>query len=351
MSTQLKWIKTSQIQSLLLLGLLLFFVGHFVLLSPSGLEEDFNGVRIIHPKDLLNFLQNETTTISTVPTNETPAYSLRDIEVFSSANNKPSFRLLARKSNVYQKDQILHGKDLVLHMPDLTVVRANEGVFFINKNEGDVYGDVVTTFPNGTVVNSDYAHVKSKPVTEIQIPTDHLVVGDSTTTKNPVHFKSFGMSYIDTDPQVLRLLSQVEVEIITTKKTLIHSDFAVYQHEKNHLSFGMNDHQPLEHQFVRVNQIDLLMNSRTLEVDVDEHQKLQVITAVSDVFIKDWHDPLHISTATCGRALYYEGPDEIHLNDFPQVYQDNDTVTGDKIVYNRKFDTIEVKQSNAIYKH
>ncbi len=351
MSTQLKWIKTSQIQSLLLMGLLVFFVAHFMLLSPSGLEEDFNGVRIIHPKDFLAFIQKEPTSIPDVPAGVAPDYTLREFKAFSSTESKPNWKLSARKSSAYNEKQLLHGRDIRIDLPDGTVVIANEGVFFMQKNEGKFYGSVVATFNNGVVIKTNYAEVKSSGHTTITIPTSEMVQGTRTDVKNPVSFTSMGLTYSDSEPQVLYLLSQVAVELNGEKKTQVYSDLATYQSAINRLDFAMNEARPIEQQLIKVKQNDLDLFARELEVELDPKKQLQTITAIKEVSIRDFHDPKNISTATSGKAIYYEHKNEFVLKDFPQIYQNGDTVTGDVIIYNRNTDIIEVKESNAIYKH
>jgi lipopolysaccharide transport protein LptA len=352
---QIKWIKNSQFQSLLLLGLLLFFVGHFVLLSPSSLEEDFNGVRIIQPKDLLNFLKNEPAVLAKdVPENEAPSYSVRNLVFFSSVENQPNWKLLARKSNVYQKEQIMHGRDVTIILNDGTTIQSKEAVMYIIKNEIRFYGDVVANLKNGTILRSQFLKVLTRPVTQLEIPLSEVVTGEKSDPKKPkngrMDFQANGLFYADIEPQELKLLSQVTVNIHDDELTVIHSDEAVYNSLKNHLSFRMNESDKLEKQFATVHQPDLDIKSRSLEVDTTSHQELQTITALNDVFIRDEHDPERLVTATSGKAIYNNVLNEIHLSDFPQVYQDNDTITGDIIVFNRNRDTIEVRQSNAIYK-
>ena len=51
--------------------------------------------------------------------------------------------------------------------------------------------------------------------------------------------------------------------------------------------------------------------------------------------------------ATSGKAVFDTKRDVIVLSEFPQVYQDNDTVTGEVIVLHRDSDVVEVEQSNA----
>jgi lipopolysaccharide transport protein LptA len=353
---QIKWIKNSQFQSLLLLGLTAFFVTHFLLLSPAALEEDFNGVRVIHPKDLLNFLKNEPAVLATgVPDNEAPSYSVRNLEFFSSIENQPNWKMLARKANVYQKEQLMHGRDVTIIMQDQTTIDAKEAVMYIVKNEIRFYGDVVARMPNGTVLHTQYLKALTRPVTQLEIPPEELVTGQKIDPKNPtieakMDFQSNGLFYIDRAPNELKLLSKVIVHLKGDELTVIHSDRALYSNEKNHLSFSMNESSPLDRQFATVHQPDLDIKSRSLEIDLTSTQELQTITALDDAGIRDAHDPKRVVTATSGKATFYSAKNEIHLTDYPQVYQDSDTITGDIIVFNRNTDTIEVKQSNAIYK-
>ena len=351
-STQFKWIHPSRLQSFLALSLVAFFLGHFVLLSPSNLEEDFMGVRVINPKDLLNFLKNEpTSVIKAVPVDVTPDYSLRDMEFYNTTKNKPSWKLTARKSNVYQTANIIHCRDLILELSDHTTVQSREGVYYTNQDVGEFYGDVVTTLANGTVVYSQYARVKTKPITEISIPMTEPVLIKKQNPKSFIIARAYGLTYSDSPPQEFKLLNKVEVEIIGDKHTWIYSDYARFLHMKNHLYFEMNDQQPLERQFAMAKQVDMDLKSRTIEAQLDDKDQFETITALKDVTIHDFHDEAHPSTSTSGKATYFEAKDEIHLYDFPQVYQDGDTITGDVIVYNRATDIVEVKQSNGIYKH
>jgi lipopolysaccharide transport protein LptA len=353
-------LKASQIQSFLFLALLAFFVAHFVLLSPSGLEDDFNGVRIVNPKDLLNFLTNEPdSAFKAVPTDIVPSYSLRDSVVYSTSAEKPNWKMTSKKANVYQAQQLVHGLNVILELPDHSTVTADEAIFYTEKDEGEFHGHVHTVFRDGTTLDSQYAKVVTKPVTKIDIPLSQLATGEKISGKGSkqtsVIFHCYGLNYVDVDPQEIKLLSQVKVEVHSLengipKTTWVNSDQASYQNLKNYLLFFMSDSTPLAQQFVTARQIDLDLKSRTLEVNLDEHQKLDTLVAKGEVWMKDSRDETHISTATSGRAIFYDQKNEIHLYDYPQLYQDGDTVTGDVIVFNRDRDTIDVKESNAIYK-
>lgn len=328
----------------------MFFVGHFVLLNPSSLEDDFGGMRVIQPKDLLNFLKNEPTALAPeAPLTVAPSYSLRDSIIYSSDGSVSKIKMSARKSNLYQKEQIAHSRDVQMEFADHTQIEAKEALFFIAKDKVHFYGDVHTTFSNGAELFSEYAEVFTKPLTHVVIPTKESVRGRKHSKDNEVRFTSMGLDYLDSESKSLHLLSNVHVEIQNTKKTDVYSDQATYSHEKGLLYFFMNDSRPLSDQFVKVHQPDLNLKSRALEVSTSSKQELQTITAISDVWMEDLRDPVKTSSATSGRAVYDDRKNEIILTEFPQVYQDNDTITGDIIIFHRNTDLIEVKQSNAIY--
>ncbi|MBS1958562.1 MAG: hypothetical protein JST80_03740 [Bdellovibrionales bacterium] len=350
----IRWLRQPRAQSLLVLALFAFFVAHFVLLSPAGLEEDFNGVRVIHPRDLLNFLKNESNVIAkSVPIDTPPSYSIRDMNFFSSVENRPKWHMTSRKSNLYQTQQLVHSLDAVLSLPDGTRIEAKEMVMWQTQDRTELYGNVVVTFPNGLTLKTEYAEVKNRPKLLIAVPMTQKIVGDRNDQRSKVHFESMGLTYSEADNQDVRLLSQVNVWIQGENQTHIVSDYALYQHTIGLLNFQMFETRSLEKQFVLTEQTDLKIHSRSLETQlagkVAGKQQLDTITALGDVRIKDLHDPKHPTTGTCGKAVYYEAKNEIHLTDFPQVYQDGDTITGDVIVFNRNQDLIEVKQSNAIY--
>lgn len=319
-------------------------------MSPSNLEDDFTGMRVIEPKDLLTFLKNEPDSIAPeVPHTVTPSYSLRDSVILASQGEKPNIKMISRKSSVYQVEQLAHSRDVVVQFSDRTQVEAKEAVFFLKEDRVRFYGSVHTTFPNGAELFSEFAEAFTKPVTRIQIPTTEPVHGTKKDGKTLVDFNSLGLEYIDIAPKNLHLLSDVKVKIISEKTTDVVSDQAVYTDEKGVLHFSMNDTRPLSEQFVKVHQVDLDLKSRTLDVDTTENQKLHSITALTDVWMRDSHDPEKIASGTSGKAVYNEIKNEITLTEFPQVNQDNDTITGDIIIFHRNTDLIEVKQSNAIY--
>jgi lipopolysaccharide export system protein LptA len=335
----------------LILGLVAFFLGHFVLLSPSNLEDDFTGIRVINPKDLLSLLRNEADApdVLRIPKNTPPAYSLRDAVLYSSQGTTAGFRLDARKTNSYQKEQISELRDVHIELGDQTRIDALAAIHDTLKNEIEFRGAVHARFRSGAEINTERLFLLTKPRTKIMIPKTESVTGYQTKGLSRIEFMSKGLEYEDLNPGILELLSEVRVRTRGAGGAEISSDRATYSTLDAKLTFLMNDRRPIPEQFVRVREPALDLKSRTLEMDFSNEHELETIRAKQDVWFKDSHDPNQISIGTGGAAIYSTGKNQILLTDFPQLYQDNDTITGDSIIFHRDSDSVEVKQSNAIY--
>ena len=351
MSTSARWSRQSPLQSILLAGLLLFFVSHFVLLSPSSLEDDFGGMRIIHPRDLLGLLQNETETLalSRLPSDTPPSYSLRDIRLVSAHERVPELRLEARKTASYQKERLTHFRDIVVETSDRVTITAREALHDQTKNEFRFLGSVKARFPGGTEVMTEEAELQTRPGTRIRVADTVRVEGRQVRGNQTLRFTSFGLDYTDRNPEHLKLLKEVRVRTGSTPGLSIRSDSAEYASHAGLLSFSMSERRPLEQQFVILDEADFHLRSRRLELDLSKVNELETVRAEGDVFFNDSSETGREISGTGGRALYRVEDSALHLSEFPQLYQDRDTITGEIIVYHRKSDTIEVRQSNASY--
>jgi lipopolysaccharide export system protein LptA len=70
------------------------------------------------------------------------------------------------------------------------------------------------------------------------------------------------------------------------------------------------------------------------------------MTLHDDVLVREIGKPSQ-RYGTGGRADFESQRNVIVLREFPQVYQDRDTVTGDVIIVHRDTDIVEVEHSNA----
>jgi lipopolysaccharide transport protein LptA len=131
-------------------------------------------------------------------------------------------------------------------------------------------------------------------------------------------------------------------------ETIIDSDHCVIHRDKQMAYFTMDPKKPLERQFVRITQPTLFAKGRRAELNYGSFSKIvQYLVAYEDVFIKELGKGPEIRYGTGGEADFDENQDLVVLKEYPQVYQDNNTVTGDVITLHRKTDIVEVKQSNA----
>jgi len=322
-----------------------------MLLSPSSLEEDFSGMRIIHPKDLLNFLKNEPEILAKEAFFKTtpPAYSLRDSTLFSTRTGKPEFKLKSRKMNVYQAEQIAHLRDTEVLLQEKTTVTAQEATYSITTGKMTFMGKVHLSLQDGAELFSEIAIIETKPSLKITIPEDQLVSGRKFHPSTPITFTALGMEYQEGEQKTVHLLNSVEVKVNGKQNTVIQSDQAEYSGAENHFLFYMNSDRIIEHQFISVKETDLDLKSRKLELKLGSGNSLQEMTALQDAWFQDRHAVDKETEGTGGKAVYTLDLHQIVLSEFPQLYQDRDTVTGDLITYHRDTDTVEVTESNAIY--
>ncbi len=351
MATPLKWSKNSPFQSFLLIGLTFFFASHLLLLTPSSLEEDFGTMRILKPKDLLSFLKNEPESrfdrsfIRDTP----PSYALRDSILYSTEGGQPKLKLTSRKSNLYQTEQMSHIRDAKAEVDGRATVESKEALYDMAKGSILFSGDVHCTFEGGAEVDSDIAVMELKPVIRIRIPVTEQVRGRKMNLSSPVTFNALGLEYSDDSPKVLRLLKAVDAQVHSERPLRILSDQATFLPDEGLLHFFMNDDQIIERQFVLTKEPQFDLKSRTLDLKLAKGKELEEATALQDVWFQDRQNPEKMTEGTGGKAVYRPGANVIHLSDFPQLYQDRDTVTGDSITYHRNTDEVEVIQSNAIY--
>jgi lipopolysaccharide transport protein LptA len=332
------------------MGLLLFFVAHLLLLSPASLEEDFTGMRVIHPKDLLSFLRNDPESLATLPFLRSipPSYSARDGVLFSTENGKPKFKLLSRKTNLYQQHQVAHIREARVFLDDGTEITSKEALYDILKHEVTFLGEVQGRFKAGAEIHSERAILSMKPVMHLFIPTDEAVHGKKPNLASPVFFDSMGLDYSEAD-KTIRLLSKVRVRVARNKPLEVVADHCDLLHSGSLLSFWMDDSRIIEKQFVTATDPGMFLKSRRMEVKLQAGRQVEEVLALQDVFFEDLGQTEAQTQGTGGKGVYRVGENEITLSEFPQLYQDRDTVTGDTITYNRNSERVEVTQSNAIY--
>jgi lipopolysaccharide transport protein LptA len=307
-------------------------------------------MRVIHPKDLLTFLRNDPETPATVPflRSVAPSYSARDGVLYSTEGGKPKFKLLARKTNLYQEHQIAHIREAHVFLQDGTEVTSKEALYDLVKSQVTFMGSVESIFQDGAIVKSEKAILDIKPVMHLSIPTTELVNGKKTNLASPVIFESMGLEYSEQD-KTIRLLSKVKVRVSGPKSVEVVSDHCNVIQTKNLLEFSMDDSKIIERQFVVATDPGMFLKSRRMEVKLHSGRQVEEIIALQDVFFENLGQTDSKTQGTGGKGIYRVRENEIILSEFPQLYQDRDTVTGDTITYNRNSERVEVTRSNAIY--
>jgi lipopolysaccharide export system protein LptA len=74
---------------------------------------------------------------------------------------------------------------------------------------------------------------------------------------------------------------------------------------------------------------------------------LHKVALYDDVLVKETSKDGPNRYATAGQADFDSAQDIVVLTKFPQVYEGDDTVTGDRIILHRDSDVIEVEHSNS----
>jgi lipopolysaccharide export system protein LptA len=288
------------------------------------------------------------------------------------------WRIQAERAYLYQTEGIVHAREVKSEIYDangqITHVVSREAKYFMQSRDLELFGDVKTTFPTGLETTSPYMHY-SATTRDILVPVAYPVEGRSippsdpelAKSKNPnerMEFRSKGMRYSGTN-DVAHLLSDVHVRVINekptgTEVTTIESDRAEIDRRKNIGKFTMLEARPADQRFVKIAQPGMNSRSRRAEFRLNANPKrVRTMLAIDDVKIEE--KPTQPSDsgrnarrrapvtryATAGLAEFDSEKNLIVLRDYPQVYQDRDTITGETIIVHRDSDLVEVDQSNA----
>lgn len=172
-----------------------------------------------------------------------------------------------------------------------------------------------------------------------------------------IHFTSHGLDFTMGQNQI-HLPKDVVFVIEPTKRTLentkevttIQSDTCDINRDTKIALFGMSPLRSPEESFVHLRQPNLLVKSRTMSLDYSnssKKSKFQYLVARGDVYLQEKSNSNLTRYGTSGRAAFESARNVIVLTEFPQLYQDNDTVAGDVIIMHRDSDIVEVEKSNA----
>jgi len=345
-----------------LVFVLIVFQGVF--LMPSPLEEAvLLASGPIDPKTLAQ-PGGEKVLAQGIPSDRIPEYSIDQFEFVASKGNEKQWKLFADKAYFYSSLKIVHGRSvkalLYDHEGKITAVTARESKYFTGRRDIEMFGDVEAVMPDGFTIKTPYLRYRPQQK-KMEIPETFAVQGFGAEGKEHqdqrLSFESFGMDY---DMQTGRVFLPRQARVVVdrgqaARVTRIESDTCELFRKKQLALFRMNVTRPLASRFVQITQPTLFVRGRLADLLYGDFSSiLQTMTVRDDVFIRELDDPNAPKTeakslryGTAGQADFDSKSDVIVLSEFPQVYQDGDTVTGEVIRLHRDTDVVEVEQSNA----
>lgn len=384
-----------RLRPLILAGVVSAIIMQIVALSPSSVEEARDINVPIDPAALLP--SDQGTLAPGIPKGRVPEYSVDQFNYVSTHESVREWNLIAEHAFLYNVEKLVHARQVKAYLfdPDgkATIVTGKEAKYILTTGNGsngakapsgqrdlEVFGDVKTVFPDGFEVQSEYMRYRPDERTVV-IPSEYAVAGrGKDESGQTLSFNSHGMDYaMGTGKIVLHKAVKVTVDkpaskvatVTSTKKarkdeqTTIESDHCVIEKDKKLAFFTMDPERPLESRFVRITQPTMVSKGRRGELNYGDipngattntpsggaqsgpgRKLLHYIVLYEDVFLKDTGKE-SLRYATGGRADFDGTQDLVILTEYPQVYENQDTVTGDRIVLHRDTDVVEVEHSNA----
>lgn len=342
-------IKEQRFRPLLLATIAILVVLQIVALSPSSIEEGRKSSEAVSPEIFMP--PDEVVLAEGIPQNQVPDYSVDDFNYMSTQGVEKQWKLVAERAYLYNAEKLVHAKAIKAYLYDsdgkITVVTGKEAKYFMNKKDLEVYGDVQTIFPDGFTLNSPYLRYRPQ-AKKVEIPARYSVHGTNSASGKDFEFDSRGLDF-DMNSNRIVLPNSVRFNTYSPQKekTTIVSDHCLIRRDQQIAYFMMYANRPLESRFVQITQPSLFVRSRTADFHYGDHsESINYMVAHEDVLIREL-DSKELKYATGGQAAFDAKLNVIILTIFPQVYQANDTVTGEKITLHRDTDVVEVEQSNA----
>ncbi|MCM0605146.1 MAG: LPS export ABC transporter periplasmic protein LptC [Xanthomonadaceae bacterium] len=346
--------------TLLLIAFVIFI--QIIALTPSKLEEE-SEVRdqetLLSETEVLEaLLPGDRILAPNIPKSKVPDYHTQQYRYLSLQGGVKQWKLQAESANVYNKEKLVHSKDVVIELYDssglTTWVTGDEATYHFNEKEVELFGKVKIKLADGFQVDSEYLKYLTATRT-LEIPTSEFVhgYGKNAEKNRMLDFKSRGMTFdqvqneIDLKRDVIFDMTRIGKDPPNTK---IESDFSHIDRNSQTALFVMNATTG-KNKFVKLNQTGLYVQSRKMDLSYSNRPEVvDYLVARDDVYIEEKKKNKITKTATSQHARFDNRENLIILTQFPQVYQDKNTVTGDRIIINRDTDLIEVEESNAFSK-
>jgi hypothetical protein len=372
----------AKVRPLILAGVVSAIIMQIVALSPNSVEESRDSSAPIEPDALLP--KEKGTLAPGIPKGQVPEYSVDQFNYVSTHESVREWNLVAATAYFYNAARLVHARTVKAYLfdPDgkITVVTGQEAKYLMasptpaasgkastaaNNRDLEVFGNVVTTFPDGFEVHSEYMRYRPD-LRSIEIPSQYEASGRGKDPSGQIlSFRSQGMFYSrKAEEIVLPQAVKVTVEKQGSKPvakgtpdtTVIDSDRCTINRRQKLATFSMYPFRPIKDRFVRVTQPTLFSKGRRGELNYGDSTEpssklLHHVALYDDVLVKEIapsgqkETPLRYATA--GQANFEGTQDIVVLTKFPQVYENQDTVTGDRIILHRDSDVVEVEHSNS----
>lgn len=382
----------SRLRPLILAGVVSAIIMQIVALSPNSVEESRDSSAPIEPDALLP--KEKGTLAPGIPKGQVPEYSVDQFNYVSTHESVREWNLISATAYFYNSARLVHARTVKAYLfdPDgkITVVTGQEAKYSMatpvastgakpsptpasakkdaaaknaatNDRDLEVFGNVVTTFPDGFEVHSEYMRYRPD-LRSIEIPVQYEASGRGKDPSGQIlSFTSQGMFYSRKAEEIsLPRAVKVTVEKQDSKplakgasdKTVIESDRCVINREQKLATFSMYPSRPIKERFVRVTQPTLFSKGRRGELNYGDPTEassklLHHVALYDDVLVKETAKDGPLRYATAGQANFEGTQDIVVLTKFPQVYENEDTVTGDRIILHRDSDVVEVEHSNS----
>jgi len=340
---------------ILLIALACFIILEVVALNPAPLEEkaSTSAEPFFTEEEAMESLSTSQKPLAPgIPTDRVPDYHTEQYRYISLQGTLKQWKMQAESANVYNKEKIVHSKDVTIELFDssdkITLVTSQEAKYYFNDKEVELFGNVNITLPDGFKIKSEYLKYLT-PTKILDIPTKYFVEGKghSQDGKRDLFFTSMGMMF-DQNKNLVDLRSQTHFEMTRIERnnetTVIVSDTCRIDRNAQIATFKMN----YDKAYTKLNQPNLYVQSRKMDLFYSgSSELLEYLFAKDDVYIEESKNGKKVKTGTCQLAKFDNKKNFIIMTQFPQVYQDKNTVTGDRIIMDRDHDLIEVEQSNA----
>jgi hypothetical protein len=390
---------------LILAGVVSAIIMQIVALSPNSVEESRDSTAPIEADALLP--KEKVTLAPGIPKGQVPEYTVDQFNYVSTHESVRDWNLIAATAYFYNSARMVHARTVKAYLfdPDgkITVVTGQEAKYSMaggataasaqgtkpsatpapisalaasgkttvaNDRDLEIFGDVVTTFPDGFEVHSEYMRYRPDQRT-VEIPVQYQASGRGKDANGQIlSFKSRGM-YYSRKAEEITLPHDVKVTLESqssksgtfgkSDSTMIESDRCVINREQKLASFTMSPNRAIQERFVRVTQPTLFSKGRRGELNYGDpngatpgSKMVHRVALYNDVLVKETVPPEQrglkegpLRYATAGQANFEGTQDIVVLTKFPQVYENEDTVTGDRIILHRDSDVVEVEHSNS----